>query len=60
MNPRWRYQVVELKEAMTMWGGSKPEVIQEELNKQGNLGWELVTVISHPMKPVVLYFKREG
>ncbi len=60
MNPRWRYQVVELKEAMTMWGGSKPEVIQEELNKQGIMGWELVTVISQPMKPVVLYFKREG
>ncbi|SEK79299.1 protein of unknown function [Pseudoxanthomonas sp. GM95] len=54
---RWSYQTVEVKP--TLMGGLKTELIQEELTRHGNLGWELVNVIAAaPMTPVVLIFKR--
>ncbi|WP_411834466.1 DUF4177 domain-containing protein [Pseudoxanthomonas mexicana] len=60
MSNRWNYQVVEVK---TGWmGGFKAEALQEELNKHGKLGWELVNII-HTMPSVpspILVFKREG
>ena len=59
MNSRWAYLVVEVK--TTMMGGFKMDALQEELNKQGKLGWELVNVV-HAFPTVsspTLIFKRE-
>lgn len=54
---RWSYQTVEVKP--TLLGGLKTELIQEELTKHGNLGWELVNVIvPAPTLSVMLVFKR--
>jgi len=54
---RWSYQTVEVKPALM--GGLKTELIQEELTKHGNLGWELVNVIvPAPTLSVMLVFKR--
>jgi hypothetical protein len=58
MSSRWEYLTVELKPSL--WGTLKAEALQEELNRQGRLGWELVNVIV-PMQGMasVLVFKRE-
>lgn len=58
MSSRWEYLTVELKPSP--WGTLKAEALQEELNRQGRLGWELVNVIV-PMQGMasVLVFKRE-
>ncbi|WDS36283.1 DUF4177 domain-containing protein [Pseudoxanthomonas sp.] len=54
---RWSYQTVEVKPSLM--GGLKTELIQEELTKHGNLGWELVNVIvPAPTLSVMLVFKR--
>lgn len=43
MNKQWKYLVIEAKTGM--WGSFKAETLQEELDKQGRLGWELVNVV---------------
>lgn len=43
MSTQWNYLVVELK--TTLIGSFKAETLQEELDKQGRLGWELVNVV---------------
>lgn len=54
---RWSYLTVEVKP--TLMGGLKTELVQEELTRHGNLGWELVNLITPtPGLPVVLIFKR--
>lgn len=54
---RWSYLAVEV--ATSLMGGLKTNLLQEELTRHGNLGWELVNVIvATPVKPVVLVFKR--
>lgn len=59
MSHRWSYQVVEFKPSLM--GSFKPEAMQAELNRQGNLGWELVNIIvTAPMAPVQMVFKREA
>jgi hypothetical protein len=41
-------------------GVHPPEDIQAELNRQGQLGWELVNIIiPAPMRPAMLVFKKE-
>lgn len=58
MSKRWQYQVVEVKPGMM--GGVKTERIQEELNRAGVQGWELVNIaFSSPWTPAILVFKRE-
>lgn len=43
MNDRWQYQVVDVKTGA--WTLSiKSEALQDQLNKLGQTGWELVTV----------------
>lgn len=42
MSPRWIYQVIEFKPGLM--GGFKRDNIQEELNRQGMQGWELVNI----------------
>lgn len=54
---RWSYLTVEVKPSLL--GALKTELVQEELTKQGNQGWELVNlIVPAPAQPVVLVFKR--
>ncbi|AWH36293.1 MULTISPECIES: DUF4177 domain-containing protein [Stenotrophomonas] len=58
MSKRWSYLTVEVK--TSLMGLQKPEDIQAELNRQGQLGWELVNIIiPAPMRPAMLVFKKE-
>ena len=60
MSKRWQYLTVEMKPGFII---SRPnaKTIQEELTKQGNLGWELVNlIVSQPISPVLLIFKKEA
>jgi len=56
---QWKYLVVEVPTGFM--GGFKHEALQEELDKQGRLGWELVNVIhATPTLPTpTLVFKKE-
>ncbi len=59
MSRRWTYQVIEIKPRGLM-GGFKEADIQAELNRHGQLGWELVNIINvSPMKPAMLVSKKE-
>lgn len=59
MSTRWNYQVVEFK--LKTFGGLDPKALQEELNRQGSLGWELVnTVVPAAYYGLTLIFKREA
>jgi hypothetical protein len=55
---RWKYLVVTVRASWT--GSTKDERLQNELNTQGNLGWELVSVlpIYQGYAGVKLIFKR--
>ncbi|RRN55800.1 DUF4177 domain-containing protein [Pseudoxanthomonas sp. SGNA-20] len=55
---QWRYLVVEVKTSLL--GSYKVEQLQEELDRHGRLGWELVNVVhSTPSLPSpTLVFKR--
>jgi hypothetical protein len=58
MKSKWIYHVVEIKPSFT--GRVKPEHIQEELNRQGAQGWELVNIaFSAATRPCVAAFKKE-
>ncbi|HDS0949711.1 TPA: DUF4177 domain-containing protein [Stenotrophomonas maltophilia] len=58
MSKRWSYQTIEVK--TSMMGVLKPEDVQAELSRQGQLGWELVNIIiPAPMRPAMLVFKKE-
>jgi hypothetical protein len=53
---RFAYQVVEIKGGF--WG-LKPQRLQDELNRLGAQGWELVSVLqSNPLHSVRLFLKR--
>jgi hypothetical protein len=57
MSKRWSYLTVEVKPS---WTGLKPEDMQTELNRHGQLGWELVNVVmGSPMGVALLIFKKE-
>lgn len=58
MTRRWTYQVIEIK---PNWLGSlKPQVVQDELNRLGTQGWELVSVtVGTPMGPAIAVLKKE-
>lgn len=59
MSKRWNYLVVEIKPSM--WGTYKPETLQEELNKHGKQGWELVNItMPTPLATGLLTFKKEA
>ncbi|MBS0200556.1 MAG: DUF4177 domain-containing protein [Proteobacteria bacterium] len=59
MSGRWQYKIVEFKP--TLMGGLKPEEMQDELDKLGTQGWELVG-ITHalPANHMVAALKREA
>jgi hypothetical protein len=51
--------MVEIKP--DVWGRVKPNVIQDQINKLGMQGWELVSVVSHGLAlPMFAFFKREA
>ena len=59
MTNRWTYQVVEIK--TDVWGSMKPALLQEQVNKWGAQGWELVNVVSPGLaSPMYAFFKREA
>jgi len=59
MSKQWKYLVVEARTGI--WGSFKADALQEELDKQGRLGWELVNVVhATPTVPSpTLIFKKE-
>jgi hypothetical protein len=60
MTKQWKYLVVKLE--TSLMGGFKMETLQEELDTQGRLGWELVNVV-HSMpgySSPTLLFKKEA
>lgn len=58
MSGRWSYKVVELK--VKLFGGSMTARVQQELDKLGPLGWELVSVVqASPVDALRLYLKKE-
>lgn len=59
MNERWNYLTVEIKPGLM--GGFKGEAVQEVLARQGQLGWELVSVMTNgPLTPALAIFKKPG
>ena len=55
-NERFSYQVVEIR---PKFFGMKIPQIQDELNRLGNQGWELVSAVqSNPLHPLRLYLKK--
>ncbi|MGE8288551.1 MAG: DUF4177 domain-containing protein [Stenotrophomonas sp.] len=59
MSKQWKYLVVEVKTGLM--GGFRHETLQEELDKQGRLGWELVNVVhaTPTISSPTLVFKKE-
>ena len=59
MSKRWSHKVIEVP--YKLFGGKLTDRIQDELDKMGNQGWELVSVaISSLDHSVRLFFKREA
>lgn len=60
MSKSWKYLVVEVKTGLM--GGFKQEALQEELDKQGRAGWELVNVVhaTPTVSSPTLIFKKEA
>ena len=46
MHPRWEYHVLKLKTDVDFWNGTEfnVEALQQELNRLGGEGWELVSI----------------
>lgn len=56
---RWQYQVVDLPVKMFEGQQANAQRIQDELNRQGQLGWELVSLLAiTTMAPTRATFKR--
>ena len=57
---QWKYQVIELKTGLM--GGFKLEALQEELDKHGRAGWELVNIVhaTPTVSSPTLVFKKEA
>ena len=57
MSQRWSYKVVELP--LKLFGGKLGERAQQELDKLGPQGWELVSVVqSGPADTLRLFLKK--
>ena len=57
MTVRWGYKVVEFK--VKLFGGTLTERVQQELDKLGPQGWELVSVVqASPVDSLRLYLKK--
>lgn len=60
MSKKWQYLVLELKTGLM--GGFRLEALQEELDRQGRAGWELVNVVhaTPTVSSPTLIFKKEA
>ena len=60
MSRNWKYLVVEVKTGLM--GGFKLETLQDELDKHGRAGWELVNVVhaTPTVSSPTLVFKKEA
>lgn len=59
MSDRWSYKVLELKPKL--FGGSMTTRLEEELNRLGKQGWELVsTTHSQSFEPIRCVLKKEN
>ncbi|QOY62211.1 DUF4177 domain-containing protein [Lysobacter sp. H21R4] len=59
MSDQWSYKVLELKPKLL--GGSVTVRLEEELNRLGKLGWELVSVTHmHFLEPIRCFLKKEN
>lgn len=60
MSTRWQYKVVEVKAGL--FGGHKAtRRAQEELDRLGTQGWELVAVTQHSsVESIRLFLKRQA
>ena len=57
MSQRWSYKVVELP--LKLVGGKLGDRVQQELDKLGPQGWELVSVVqAGPADTLRLYLKK--
>lgn len=57
MSQRWNYQVLEIK--AQLFGASMTERAQEELNRLGQQGWELVSSVqSNAADSIRLFLKK--
>ena len=59
MSKKWNYLVIEVKTGLM--GGFKVDALQEELDRQGRAGWELVNVVhaTPTVSSPTLIFKKE-
>ena len=59
MSKRWDHKVVEI--TTTLFNSKLTEKIQEELDRHGRQGWELVAVShTNALDSVRLYLKKES
>lgn len=59
MSTRWSYKVVELP--LKLFGGKLGDRVQQELDKLGPQGWELVSVVqAAPADTLRLFLKKAG
>ncbi|WP_368562150.1 DUF4177 domain-containing protein [Pseudoxanthomonas sp. UTMC 1351] len=58
MSKRWSHKVIEV--SYKLFGGKLNDRVQEELDKMGAQGWELVSATSGHDYSVRLFFKREA
>ena len=60
MNRNWKYLVVEVKTGLM--GGFKHDALQEELDRHGRAGWELVNLVhaTPTVSSPTLIFKKEA
>lgn len=57
MSQRWSYKVVEMP--IKLFAGKLGDRVQQELDKLGLQGWELVSVVqASPVDTVRLYLKK--
>ena len=57
MSQRWSYKVVELP--FKLFAGKMRDRVQQELDKLGVQGWELVSVVqASPVDTLRLYLKK--
>ena len=54
---RWEYKVVDVSGGL-LGGGIKAAVLTELLGKEGQQGWELVSVTQDTMHYIKLFLKR--
>mgnify|MGYP000930961250 CR=1 FL=1 len=61
MSKRWSYLTVEIKHRSAVLGIWKTKEVQDELNRHGQLGWELINIIvPTSTSPAMAVFKRES